>query len=234
MPKHGKKYNEVAKLVTELSYKMADGIAILKKTSTTKFDASCEVHMQLGVDPRQADQNIRTTVSLPNGTGKDIKVVAFVDDSLVKDALAAGAIEAGTAALVDKIEKGWLDFDVAVATPDQMKALGKIAKTLGQKRLMPNPKAGTVTTEVVKTIEELKRGKVEVRLDKDANSHNVFGKVSFDEAKLMQNLKAIVKSVIDAKPESSKGTYLKSVTLSTTMGPGIPLDVQSVNIEVKN
>jgi len=190
--------------------------------------------MQLGVDPRQADQNIRTTVSLPNGTGKDIKVVAFVDDSLVKDALAAGAIEAGTEALVEKIEKGWLDFDVAVATPDQMKALGKIAKTLGQKRLMPNPKAGTVTTEVVKTIEELKRGKVEVRLDKDANCHNVFGKVSFDEAKLMQNLKAIVKSVIDAKPESSKGTYLKSVTLSTTMGPGVSLDVQSVNIEVKN
>jgi len=225
MPKHGKKYNEVAKLVTELSYKMADGIAILKKTSTTKFDASCEVHMQLGVDPRQADQNIRTTVSLPNGTGKDIKVVAFVDDSLVKDALAAGAIEAGTAALVDKIEKGWLDFDVLVASPDMMGVLGKAAKILGPKGLMPNPKTETVTQEVGKAVKNIKKGQVEFKNDQAGVIHTVLGKVSFEPAKLSENLEALMDAIKKARPDASKGLFLKSMLVSSTMGPGIRVKI---------
>ncbi len=233
MAKHGKKYNDALALVDKEAYGLAEAIELLKKTQVAKFDSSCEVHMQLGVDPRQADQNIRTTVGLPNGTGKDIKVVAFVDEGKIKEAKDAGAIEAGTEDLVTKIEGGWLDFDVAVATPDQMKSLGKIAKTLGQKRLMPNPKAGTITTDVAKTIEELKKGKVEIRLDKDANTHNIFGKASFDDAKLIENLKVIIKAVSDAKPESSKGTYIKNISLSTSMGPGVPLAVNEVVAESK-
>ena len=229
----GKKYNEVAALITEEAYSLKEAIALLKKTSTTKFDASCEVHMNLGLDPKQAEENIRLTVNLPHGTGKDIKVVAFVDDANVKAAKAAGAQEAGTDELVEKISGGWVDFDVAVATPDQMKKLGKIAKTLGQKRLMPNPKAGTVTPDFEKIIGELKKGKVELRLDKEANVHNIFGKVSFGEAELEENLKLVVKAVLDAKPSSSKGTYMKSLTLATSMGPGVPVETNGLNEEVK-
>ena len=229
----GKKYNEVAALITEEAYSLKEAIALLKKTSTTKFDASCEVHMNLGLDPKQAEENIRLTVNLPHGTGKDIKVVAFVDDANVKAAKAAGAQEAGTDELVEKISGGWVDFDVAVATPDQMKKLGKIAKTLGQKRLMPNPKAGTVTPDFEKIIGELKKGKVELRLDKEANVHNIFGKVSFGEAELEENLKLVVKAVLDAKPSSSKGTYMKSLTLATSMGPGLPVETNGLNEEVK-
>lgn len=227
MSKHGKKYVEAAKLVdVETHYTVDEAIELLKKTSTTKFDSSCEVHFNMGLDPAQAEENIRTTVALPNGTGKDVRVVAFVGDDLVKEAKAAGAIEAGTEELIEKIEKGWLDFDVAVAAPDQMKGLGKIAKTLGQKRLMPNPKAGTVTPDIAKTVEALKKGKIEVRVDKQANLHNIFGKVSFDDAKLKENLLAIVKAVMDAKPSSTKGIYMKSLTLTTSMGPGVKVDVR--------
>lgn len=231
MSKRGKKYQDAKKLVTKDSYGVDEAIELLKKTSVTKFDASCEVHFKLGLDPKQADQNIRTSVTLPHGTGKDVKVVAFVGEDGIKEAKAAGAAEAGTEDLVKKIEKGWTDFDVAVATPDQMKSLGKVAKILGQKRLMPSPKAGTVTPEFAKTIEELKKGKIELRVDKDANMHNIFGKVSFDDAKLKENLHTIARAVIDAKPSSAKGTYVKSLTLTTSMGPGIPLDMQSVLAE---
>lgn len=227
MSKHGKKYVEAAKLVDEEThYTLDEALELLKKTSTTKFDSSCEVHFNMGLDPTQAEENIRTTVALPNGTGKDVKVVAFVGDDLVKEAKAAGAIEAGTEELVEKIEKGWLDFDVAVAAPDQMKSLGKIAKTLGQKRLMPNPKAGTVTPDIANTIEALKKGKVEIRIDKNSNLHNIFGKVSFDGAKLKENLLAIVKAVMEVKPSGSKGTYMQSCTLTTSMGPGIKVDTK--------
>ncbi|PJC37325.1 50S ribosomal protein L1, partial [Candidatus Peregrinibacteria bacterium CG_4_9_14_0_2_um_filter_53_11] len=149
MPQHGKKYREVAKLVSEETYELAAALELLKKTSVTKFDSSCEVHMALGLDPRQADQQLRGTVALPHGTGKTVRVIAFVPESQVKAAKEAGAVEAGDEELIEKIEKGWLDFDVAVAVPDMMKKLGKIAKTLGQKGLMPNPKAGTVTPEIV-------------------------------------------------------------------------------------
>jgi large subunit ribosomal protein L1 len=232
--KHGKKYKEAAKLIDKATYGLDEAIELLKKTSVTKFDSSCEVHFKLGVDPRQADQNIRTTVALPHGTGKDVRVIAFVADENVKEAKAAGAVEAGTDELIKNItEKGWLEFDVAVATPDQMKDLGKIAKVLGQKRLMPNPKAGTVTPDFAKAIADLKKGKVEIRLDKEANAHNLFGKVSFDSDKLKENLSVIVKAIIDAKPATSKGTYIKGLSLATSMGPGIRLDIQSVTAELK-
>lgn len=227
MIKHGKKYRDAAKLIDKEVYPLAEAIELLKKTSTTKFDASCEVHFNLGLDPRQADQNIRTTVSLPNGTGKDVTVVAFVGEEGVKAALAAGAAVAGSEELIAKIEGGWLDFDVAVATPDQMKSLGKIAKILGQKRLMPSPKSGTVTPDFEKVIRELKTGKVELRVDKEGNLHNLFGKVSFDDAKLVENLKTIIRTVSEIKPASSKGTYIRSIALATTMGPSVRVEVGS-------
>lgn len=232
--KHGKKYQEAAKLVdSNKVYTLDEAIALLKQFGFTKFVSSCEVHLKLGVDPKQADQNIRTTVNLPHGTGKEVRVVAFVGDEKVAEAKAAGAMEAGTDELIKKIEKGWTDFDVAVASPDQMKELGKIAKILGQKRLMPSPKAGTVTPDFVKAIEELKKGKVEIRVDKGANLHNIFGKLSFNEDQLKENLKAYIKSVMEAKPASSKGTYIKSLFVTTTMGPSVAVDVQKAVAESK-
>lgn len=225
MKKYGKKYRDVKKLVDKPLYEISEAIGLLKKTSPVKFDASCEVHMKLGLDTKQADQLLRGTVVLPNGTGKTVRVIAFVPESLRASAKAAGAIEVGLEDLIDKIVKGWLDFDVAVATPDVMKSLGKIAKTLGQKGLMPNPKAGTVTTDVAKTVGEIMKGKVEFRLDKLANVHNVFGKVSFDEKALEENLKTFLKAIVAAKPSGAKGIFVQSITVTTTMGPGIALDV---------
>lgn len=233
MSKHGKKYNEAAKLVEKENYTLDEAVALLKKTSVTKFDSSCEAHFNLGVDPKQADQNIRTSVGLPHGTGKDVRVVAFVAEDQIKDAKDAGAAVAGTDELVDKIEKGWLEFDVAVATPDQMKGLGKVAKILGQKRLMPNPKAGTVAPDFVRVIKELKQGKVELRVDKDGNLHNIFGKVSFSDDQLKSNLKSLIKAVLEVKPASSKGTYVRSLVVTTTMGPGIKLDANGAIAESK-
>lgn len=233
MSKHGKKYEEAAKLIVKDVHTLDEAVALLKKTSVTKFDSSCEVHFNLGVDPKQADQNIRTSVGLPHGTGKDVRVVAFVGEEQIKEAKEAGASVAGTEELVAKIESGWLEFDVAVSTPDQMKGLGKVAKILGQKRLMPNPKAGTVAPDFVRVIKELKQGKVELRVDKDGNLHNIFGKVSFGEDQLKENLKTIVKTVLEVKPSSSKGTYVRSLVVTTTMGPGIKLDANGAIAESK-
>ncbi len=224
----GKKYKEAAALVEKETYGLDEAIELLKKTSTTKFDATCEIHFKLGLDPKQAEENIRTTVTLPHGTGKDVKVVAFVGEENVKEAKSAGAEEAGTEELIAKIEKGWVDIDIAVATPDQMKSIGKIAKILGQKRLMPSPKAGTLTPDFAKAITDLKKGKIELRLDKDANLHNIFGKISFDDANLKENLLTIVKTVMEIKPSSSKGVYVKNLAIAGSMGPGIRLDVSSV------
>ncbi|MEK9133038.1 MAG: 50S ribosomal protein L1 [Patescibacteria group bacterium] len=224
MKTHGKKYNEVKKLVDKPTYTLTEAVKLLKKTSPTKFDASCEVHMKLGLDPKQADQLLRGTVVMPNGTGKKVRVIAFVQEANQSVAKAAGATEAGADELVEKITKGWLDFDVAVATPDMMKSLGKVAKTLGQKGLMPNPKAGTVTTDVAKTIGEIIKGKVEFRMDKLANVHNIFGKVSFSEPHLEENLKTFIKAINVAKPSGAKGIFIQSITITTTMGPGIRLD----------
>ncbi len=233
MAKHGKKYREVKALVDKQAYTVDEAMELLKKTSTTKFDSTAEVHFRLNVDPKQADQNIRSTVSLPNGTGKEVRVVAFVDEGGIKAAKAAGAVEAGTAELIAKIEKGWLEFDVAVADPSQMRDLGKIAKTLGTKGLMPNPKAGTVTPDVPKAIGEIKKGKVEFRIDKLSNVHTVFGKVSFEQAKLKENLVAVIKAILDVKPASIKGIYIKGISVASTMGPGIPLDINAAVAEAK-
>lgn len=225
MKHHGKKYREVKKLLEKPTYGFSEAVGLLKKTSFTKFDASCEVHLKLGLDPKQADQLIRGTVVMPHGTGKSVRVIAFVPEALVKTAKNAGAVEAGLDDLVEKITKGWFDFDQAVATPEMMKSLGKVAKTLGQKGLMPNPKAGTVTTDIAKTIGEIIKGKVEFRMDKLANLHNIFGKVSFEESKLEENLKTFLRAIVQSKPAGAKGIFIKSITLTTTMGPGIRLDV---------
>lgn len=228
MRKHGKKYVAARMLVdTTKNYPLTEAVALLKKTSTTKFDSSCEVHMRMGLDPKQADQLIRGTVVMPHGTGKIVRVIAIVMEANAKAAKDAGAVEAGGEELIEKIAKGWLDFDVAVATPDMMKNLGKVAKTLGQKGLMPNPKAGTVTTNVGQTVEEIRKGKVEFRLDKLANVHNIFGKISFNEKNLEENLKAFLRAIVTAKPSGAKGIYINSITLASTMGPGVHVDVNN-------
>ena len=231
--KRGKKYVAAKAMVTEKSYGLKDAIALLKKTSTTKFDSSCEVHIRLGIDPKQTDQMVRSTVVLPHGTGKTVRVIAFVPDDKEKEAVSAGASEAGSEGLIEKILKGWLDFDVAVATPDMMKGLGKIAKTLGQKGLMPNPKAGTVTTEISKTMQEIKKGKVEFRNDKLGVIHNIFGKSSFRSDQLEENFKTLMRSIVEAKPANMKGIFIKSMAVTTTMGPGIRMDISGVLAEVK-
>ncbi|MBT3865389.1 50S ribosomal protein L1 [Candidatus Peregrinibacteria bacterium] len=227
MSKHGKNYREAVALIEKENYGFEEAVTLLKQTSKVKFDATCEVHFNLGLDPKQAEENIRGTVALPHGTGNDVRVIAFVDDGGVKDAKTAGASEAGTNDLIEKIEGGWLEFDVAVADPSQMRSLGKIAKILGTKGLMPNPKAGTVTPDVAKTIEEIKKGRLEFRIDKLGNVHCSFGKVSFEEAALKENLLAVVKAIKEAKPSTVKGVYVKSITLTTSMGPGIRLENSS-------
>ncbi|MFC1616448.1 50S ribosomal protein L1 [Patescibacteria group bacterium] len=228
-----RKYEEALALLEKDRYEIDEAVELLEKTSVTSFDSSCEVHFNLGIDPKQADQNIRTSVSLPHGTGKEIRIVAFVSEDKIKEAKSAGAVEAGTEELIKKIEKGWLDFDATVATPDQMKSIGKVAKILGQKRLMPNPKVGTVTPDFVKIIEELKKGKIEMRVDKEGNLHMIFGKVSFGIEKLKENLMVLVKAVLDAKPASSKGNYIRTIALTTSMGPSIKLDISKASEQAK-
>ncbi|MBU1018792.1 MAG: 50S ribosomal protein L1 [Patescibacteria group bacterium] len=227
MAKHGKKYRAVLeKIESDKLYSIDEACSLIKDTSVTKFDSSVEVHMNLGINPKHAEQQLRDTVVLPHGTGKEVRVVAFVSDDKVKEATDAGAVKAGNDDLVAEIEKGWMDFDVAVATPDMMKSLGKIARVLGQKGLMPNPKAGTVTPDVAKTIEEIKKGKVEFRNDKAGNLHNMIGKVSFSAENLAENLKTYLKTITDHKPKDLKGIYIKSITLTTTMGPAIKIDTK--------
>ncbi|MBT5516718.1 50S ribosomal protein L1 [Candidatus Peregrinibacteria bacterium] len=222
----GKKYKAAAAKFDPLAlYSLEDAVKLALDTSVTKFDSSVEVHMNLGIDPKQAEQQIRSTVSLPHGIGKTVRVVAFVPEDKVKEAKDAGAIEAGSEDLIAKIENGWLDFDKAVATPDMMKNLGKIARTLGQAGMMPNPKSGTVSPDVSKTVTEIMKGQVEFRNDKLSNLHNIVGKVSFGEAKILENLKVYLKAVKEKKPEKMKGNYVRSLYLATTMGPGIKLDV---------
>ena len=234
MAKHGKKYLEAVKLLEgKGACDLDEAVGLLKQTAKTKFDASCEIHMRLGVDPTHADQMVRSTVPLPHGTGKEVRVIAFVGEDKAKEAKAAGALKAGMEELIDEIQKGFLGFDVAVATPDAMKSLGKIAKILGTKGLMPNPKAGTVTMEVGKTIGEIKKGKVEYRTDKQAQIHQIFGKASFSEQNLKENLIAFIKAVVDNKPSSVKGVYIKNISVATTMGPGVTLDLQKVMAAVK-
>jgi large subunit ribosomal protein L1 len=224
--KHGKKYRAaLEKIELNKFYTLDEASKLLKETSITKFDGTVEIHMNLGIDPAQADQMIRATVSLPHGTGKKVRVVAFVSDDLVKAAKEAGAMEAGSTELIEKIEKGWLDFDVAVATPDMMKTMAKIARQLGQAGLMPNPKSGTVTPDPISVIGDLIKGQVEFRNDKQGNLHNVVGKMSFDQEKLAENIAAYLKAVNEKKPSTIKGNYVRSITLCTTMGPAIKVEV---------
>ena len=230
MPKHGKKYTEASKLVdSAVQYEVSEAIALAKKTATAKFDETVEVAFRLGVDPRQSDQQIRGAVVLPNGTGKSQTVLVFAKGEKAKEAEAAGADFVGAEDMVAKIQGGWFGFDVAVATPDMMGVVGRIGRLLGPKGLMPNPKTGTVTMDVTKAVNEVKAGKIEYRVDKTGIIHAPIGKASFDADKLEENFKTLVDVIVKAKPATSKGQYIKSVTVSTTMGPGVkvnPLKLQ--------
>ena len=229
MAKKGKKFIEAAKQVDKtVSYEVAEAVALVKKTSVVKFDASVDVAMKLGVDPRKADQQIRGAMVLPHGTGKDRSVIVFAKGEKAKEAQEAGANVVGDSELVEKVAGGWLDFDVVVATPDMMAEVGKLGRVLGPRGLMPNPKTGTVTMDVKKAVDEIKAGKVEYRVDKVGNIHVPIGKVSFDEAKLSDNLNAIYDTILKAKPSTAKGTYVQNVAISSTMGPGIKISTDSL------
>ena len=221
--KHGKKYVEAAKLIDKTQqYEAAEAIALVKKSATAKFDETVEVHIRTGCDSRHADQQIRGAVVLPNGTGKTVKVLVFAKGTKLDEAQAAGADYVGGEELIPKIQnEGWLDFDVVVATPDMMGVVGRLGKVLGPKGLMPNPKAGTVTMDVTKAVNDIKAGKIEYRLDKANIIHVPVGKASFSEEQLEQNFNALMDAISKAKPSSVKGQYLKSITLATTMGPGV-------------
>ena len=209
----------------EATYPLEEAVKMMVSNSTVKFDATAELHINLNIDPKQADQQIRSTLSLPHGTGKSVRVAVFCEDDQVKAAKAAGAVEAGGAELIDKVvQKGWTDFDVAVAQPAMMKLLGKAAKVLGPKGLMPNPKAGTVTPDIEKAVKELCAGRLEYRNDKFGLIHSIFGKLSFGEAKLVENLINFINTVKDSKPSGVKGTFIKTITINSTMGPGIKVD----------
>ena len=221
--KHGKKYGEAAKLVDRATqYDPAEAIGLVKKTATAKFDETVEVHIRTGCDGRHAEQQIRGAVVLPNGTGKTVKVLVFAKGAKLDAAQAAGADFVGGDELIHKIQnEGWLDFDVVVATPDMMGVVGRLGKVLGPKGLMPNPKAGTVTMDVTKAINDIKAGKIEYRLDKSNIIHVPVGKASFSEEALAENYNALMDAIMKAKPSALKGQYLKSITLATTMGPGV-------------
>lgn len=221
MAKHGKKFREAAKLIDrDATYESLEAIELVKKAATAKFDETVEAAVRLGVDPRKQDQAVRGVVVLPHGTGKTQRVLVFAKGEKLKEAEAAGADYVGDADLINKIQQGWFEFDVCVATPDMMGEVGKLGRILGGKGLMPNPKAGTVTNDVTKAIQEIKAGKIEYRLDKAGQIHAPIGKVSFDADKLNENLKALIDALNRAKPASSKGIYLKNVSISSTMGPG--------------
>ena len=228
--KHGKKYVEAAKLVDRATlYEPDEAIALAKKTAVAKFDETIEVHIRTGCDGRHADQQIRGAVVLPNGTGKTVRVLVFAKGDKVNEAEAAGADYVGGEELIPKIQnEGWLDFDVVVATPDMMGVVGRLGKVLGPKGLMPNPKAGTVTMDVTKAINDIKAGKIEYRLDKTNIIHVPVGKVSFTEEQLADNFQTLMDAIIKAKPSTLKGAYIKSATITSTMGPGVKLNVGKI------
>ncbi|GLI10393.1 MULTISPECIES: 50S ribosomal protein L1 [Paenibacillus] len=220
MAKHGKKYLEVAKQIdAETFYEPLEAIELVKKTARAKFDETVEVAVRLGVDPRKQDQAVRGVVVLPHGTGKTKRVLVFAKGDKAKEAEAAGADFVGDQDMINKIQQGWFDFDVCVATPDMMSEVGKLGRILGGKGLMPNPKAGTVTFDVAKAVQEIKAGKIEYRLDKAGQIHAPIGKVSFDAEKLAENFKALIDALNRAKPAAAKGVYLKNIAVSSTMGP---------------
>jgi large subunit ribosomal protein L1 len=223
--KRSKAYLQAAeKIDYDELYSPLSAATMAKETASTKMDATVEVAIRLGVDPRKADQMVRGTVNLPHGTGKTARVIVFAEGEKAAEAEAAGADVVGAADLIERIQGGWLDFDAAIATPDQMAKVGRIARVLGPRGLMPNPKTGTVTTDVAKAVEDIKGGKINFRVDKQANLHLVIGKASFATEKLVENYAAALDEVLRMKPAAAKGRYLKKVTLSTTTGPGIPVD----------
>ncbi|MCY7784479.1 MULTISPECIES: 50S ribosomal protein L1 [unclassified Bacillus (in: firmicutes)] len=232
MAKKGKKYVEAAKLVDRSkAYDVSEAVALVKKTNTAKFDATVEVAFRLGVDPRKNDQQIRGAVVLPNGTGKTQRVLVFAKGEKAKEAEAAGADFVGDTDYINKIQQGWFDFDVIVATPDMMGEVGKIGRVLGPKGLMPNPKTGTVTFEVEKAVNEIKAGKVEYRVDKAGNIHVPIGKVSFEDEKLVENFTTMYDTILKAKPAAAKGVYVKNVAVTSTMGPGVKVDASTFNVK---
>ena len=228
MAKKGKKYLEAAKLVeASKAYAVTEAVEVAKKANFAKFDATVEVAFRLGVDPKKADQQIRGAVVLPNGTGKTQRVLVFAKGEKAKEAEAAGADFVGESDYINKIQQGWFDFDVIVATPDMMGEVGKLGRVLGPKGLMPNPKTGTVTFDVTKAVNEIKAGKVEYRVDKAGNVHAPIGKVSFEDAKLVENFQTLFDQLMKVKPAAAKGTYMKNVSVTTTMGPGVKVDPSS-------
>jgi large subunit ribosomal protein L1 len=234
MGKHGKRYLEGAKLVTaDTLYDPADAIRLLKQMPKAKFDENIDVAIRLGIDPKQADQQVRGTVALPAGTGKSVRVLVFAKGEKAKEAEAGGADYVGAEDFVEKIQGGWTDFDVAIATPDLMSLVGRLGRVLGPRGLMPNPKAGTVTFDISKAVKEIKAGKIEYRVEKAGILHTGIGKASFTEEQLLANLMALLEAVVRAKPASSKGQYLRSVALSTTMGPVVRVDPAKVEATLK-
>ena len=227
----GKKYdNMMAKIEINNEYVLEEALAVVKDSVYTKFDETVDMAINLGVDPRKSDQMVRGTVVLPHGTGKTVRVLVFAKGEKEKEARDAGADFVGAEDIVEKIQKGWLDFDKAVATPDVMGLVGKLGKVLGPRGLMPNPKLGTVTFDIAKAVKEIKAGKVEFRTEKAGIVHVPIGKASFDKEKLVDNAVAVMKSISKAKPASSKGKYIKKITVSSTMGPGLKLDVTKLKI----
>ncbi len=233
MAKHGKRYQDAIKLVDrENLYSPEEAVSLVKKAATAKFDESVEVALKLGVDPRHADQQVRGTVVLPNGTGKDMRVVVFAKGEKAQEAKDAGADVVGDDDLAARIQGGWTDFDVAIATPDMMGTVGKLGRVLGPRGLMPNPKTGTVTFEVAKAVSDSKGGKVEFRVSKESGIHVAIGKVSFEDEKLLENFKALIDALLKAKPQASKGSYIRKAALSSTMGPGCRMSPQEVQSSV--
>jgi large subunit ribosomal protein L1 len=229
MADRGKKYQEVAKLVDrEQIYSPAEAAELVRQTTTVAFDATVEAHIRLGVDPRHADQMVRGTVVLPHGTGKVVRVAVFAQGEKAQEALRAGADEVGGEDLVKRIEAGWMEFDVAIATPDSMGLVGKLGKILGRRGLMPNPKSGTITFDVERAVSEVKGGRVEFKVDKSAIIHVAFGKSSFEAPALVDNLATLLDAINRAKPTGAKGQYLRSLTIASTMGPGIKVDVPAL------
>jgi large subunit ribosomal protein L1 len=229
MGRHGKKYLESAKLVDHTAvYQPLEAAELVKQTTTVAFDASIEVHLRLGIDPRHADQMVRGTVVLPHGTGKVVRVAVFAQGEKAQEALRAGADEVGGEDLVKKIEAGWLEFDVALATPDSMGMVGKLGKILGRRGLMPNPKAGTITFDLDRAVREVKGGRVEFKVDKAGIIHAAFGRSSFEEDALIANLAALIDAINRAKPAGAKGQYLRGLTIASTMGPGIRVDLPGI------
>jgi len=229
VPNHGKKYQEATKLVDRTRlYEPREAVTLVKETSTVNFDPTIEAHIRLGVDPRHADQMVRGTVVLPHGTGKVVRVAVFAQGEKAQEALRSGADEVGAEDLVKKIEAGWLEFDVALATPDTMGMVGRLGKILGRRGLMPNPKSGTITFDIERALREVKAGRVEFKVDKGAIIHTSFGKASFEAEALLENLTTLLDAVNRARPSGAKGQYLKGLTIAGTMGPGIRVDVPAV------